>query len=152
MKKMLQTLLTLVAVTSVWLFSGTTAFAATTTTTQTTKIENFSEEEDCHFCDGEELTLKEKCEELIVKALTDEANLLADGYISKEVYLLQCEPFEEALDRIEVASEKELLEEYQSILLYHFDEICEEEADGMDVDVEFFNYILLEIIWAYDVL
>lgn len=142
MKKLLQKTLFMVTITSVWLLGGTTAFAATETATKPTEIIH---SEDCPFCDGHELTVKEKCEELIVKALTDEDNLLADGFITKEVYLLQCEPFEKALDRLEVASEQETLEIYKWILWCHFDEVCEEEADGEVIDEEFLDYIIQEI-------
>lgn len=102
-------------------------------------------QEDCTFCGSDELTMKEKCEELVVKALTDEKNLLDDGIITKEVYELQCEPFEEILDELEVASNEQVLEIYKQILLYHFDQLSEYEAYGEEIDKEFWNYIMEEI-------
>lgn len=95
----------------------------------------------CPFCDGDELTLKEKYEELIVKALIDEKNLLDDGFITKEVYLLQCEPFEKALNSLENATEEEILAGYQSILTYNFEQLSEYEAQGEKIDEEFLSYI-----------
>lgn len=106
---------------------------------------------DCHFCGEEELTLTEKCEELIVKALIDNDNLLYDGVISEEVHKLQSEPFEEALDSLEEAqTEEEVIELYKFILEYHFDKVCEEESDGIEIDEEFLEYIMSEIE-VYDV-
>lgn len=103
------------------------------------------EEDGCSFCDGDELTLREKCEELIVKALTDEKNLLDDGVITEEVYHLQCEPFEKWLDRLETLPEEELQKEYIAILEYHLDKVAEEWADGKEVDEYFFAYIVQEL-------
>ena len=91
------------------------------------------EEDGCSFCDGDELTLREKCEELLYKVLIDEKNLLDDGIITEEVYYLQCEPFEKWLDRLETLPEEELQEEYIAILEYHLDKIAEEWADGEEV-------------------
>lgn len=99
------------------------------------------QEEECPFCDGDELTVKEKYEELLVKALTDEQNMLDDGIITKEVYCLQCKPFEKALKQLNNATEEEILEGYQSILLYFYDETMEEEAGGEEIDKEFLQYI-----------
>ena len=101
--------------------------------------------ESCSFCDENELTMKEKYEELIHKALTDEKNLLYDGIISEKVYNLQCEPFEKALDNLESATDEEILEGYKSILIYFFDELSEYEAEGEEIDEEFKEYIMDEI-------
>lgn len=109
------------------------------------EIPEDSYEEDCAFCDGHELTMKEKYEELIVKALIDEKNLLDDGIITKEVYSLQCEPFEKALDDLESATDEEILEGYKSILIYFFDQLSEYEADGEEIDKGFEEYIMGEI-------
>ena len=108
-------------------------------------IPKFDYQEDCTFCDSNELTMKEKCEELVVKALTDEKNLLDDGIITKEVYKLQCEPFEKIFDELEYSSEEQILETYEQILLYHFDQLSEYEACGEEIDEEFWNYIIEEI-------
>lgn len=99
----------------------------------------------CTFCDGDELTIKEKYEELIVKALTDEKNMLDDGIITEHVYNLQCEPFEKALDSLENATDEEIEEGYKSILIYFFDQTSEYEADGEEIDEEFLQYIMDEI-------
>lgn len=109
------------------------------------EVENGLERECCPFCDGDELTTKQKYEELLVKALTDEKNLLDDGYITKEVYKLQCEPFEEALYSLESATDEEVLEGYKDILCYFLDEILEEEATGEAIDQDFLDYILEEM-------
>lgn len=109
------------------------------------EIPEDSYEEDCAFCDGHELTMKEKYEELIVKALIDEKNLLDDGIITKEVYSLQCEPFEKALDDLESATDEEILEDYKAILIYFFDQLSEYEADGEEIDKGFEEYIIGEI-------
>ena len=102
-------------------------------------------QEECTFSDSNELTTKEKCEELVVKALKEEKNLLDDGIITKEVYKLQCEPFEQILDELEYASEEQILETYKQILLYHFDQLSEYEACGEEIDKDFWNYIMEEI-------
>lgn len=99
------------------------------------------QEEECPFCDGDELTLEEKYEELLVKALIDEQNMLDDGIITREVYRLQCEPFQKALTQLKNATEEEILEGYQSILLYFYDETMEEEASGEVIDEDFLQYI-----------
>ena len=57
---------------------------ATSCESSKVNIPKFDYQEDCTFCDSNELTMKEKCEELVVKALTDEKNLLDDGIITKE--------------------------------------------------------------------
>lgn len=101
--------------------------------------------ENCTFCDGDELTMREKCEELIWKALTDEKNLLDEGIVSEEIYTIQCAPFEEALDELETATDEEVEERYKWILIYFFDELAEYEADGEEVDEEFLYYIRKEI-------
>ncbi len=143
MKSIRRTLSVVIVITIVWL-SGSNQFIYATDTVETPNIPE-TEEIICTFCDDDELTLKEKCQELIVKALIDEDNILADGIITKEVYILQCQPFQEALHKLENATEEEVLEEYKWILLYHCDELCEEEAAGMEVDQEFHNYIMQEI-------
>lgn len=99
------------------------------------------QEEECPFCDGDELTLEEKYEELLVKALTDEQNMLDDGIITKEVYRLQCKPFKKALKQLKDMAEEEIVEGYKSILLYFYDETMEEEAAGEKIDEEFLQYI-----------
>lgn len=103
------------------------------------------EEDGCSFCDGDELTLREKCEELLYKVLIDEKNLLDDGVITEEVYHLQCEPFEKWLDRLETLPEEELQKEYIAILEYHLDKVAEEWTDGKEVDEYFFAYIVQEL-------
>ena len=100
-----------------------------------------NESDCCTFCDGNELTIKEKCEELLVKALTDEKNLLDDGFISEEVYKLQCAPFEVALDELETATDEETKEIYKWILIYSFEYLAEYEAEGEEIDKDFYNYI-----------
>ncbi len=118
---------------------------ATSCESSKVNIPKFDYQEDCTFCDSNELTMKEKCEELVVKALTDEKNLLDDGIITKEVYKLQCEPFEKIFDELEYSSEEQILETYEQILLYHFDQLSEYEACGEEIDEEFWNYIIEEI-------
>lgn len=106
---------------------------------------SWNNSENCTFCDGDELTIKEKCEELICKALIDEKNLLDDGIISKEVYTIQCAPFEQALNELETATDEQVLERYEWILVYFFDELSEYEADGEEIDEDFQEYIIDEI-------
>ena len=118
---------------------------ATSCESSKVNIPKFDYQEDCTFCDSNELTMKEKCEELVVKALTDEKNLLDDGIITKEVYKLQCEPFEKIFDELEYSSEEQILETYEQILLYNFDQLSEYEACGEEIDEEFWNYIIEEI-------
>ena len=101
--------------------------------------------EECTFCQEHELTIKEKCEELYIKALIDEDIMLQEGVITEEVYKLQCEPFEEALDKLENSTEEETLESYKSILEYFFCELSEYEAEGEEIDKQFYDYILEEI-------
>lgn len=104
-----------------------------------------AEEEYCCFCDEHELSIKEKCEELLWKCLTDEKNWLDDGIISKEVYELQVEPFNKALDYLEIASEQEVKEMYEELLSANLDWLEEDKANGADIDTGFYNYIISEI-------
>lgn len=133
MRKIRRTLFTLVTITMLLGMMPSIAYAKN-------PENNFDGE--CPFCDGDELTLKEKYEELIVKALIDEKNLLDDGFITKEVYRLQCKPFEEALNSLETVTEEEIKEGYQSILLYFFDQLSEEEAAGEAIDEGFLQYVI----------
>lgn len=138
MKKRRRTLIALTAllVISIFLLINVHAIACSIS-------ENNSE--NCTFCDGDELTMREKCEELIWKALTDEKNLLDDGIISEEIYTIQCAPFEKALDELETATDEEVEERYKWILVYFFDELSEYEADGEEIDKNFQEYIIDEI-------
>ena len=96
----------------------------------------------CPFCDAnDELTLVQKYEELIVKALIDTDNMLADAEITKEEYNLQKKPFEERLMCIENATEQEILEGYKWILTFFFDQTTEDKKDGVKIDPEFLQYI-----------
>lgn len=141
MRKMRRTLFTLMTITLLLGVSPSVAYA---------KGPENNFDGICPFCDGDELTLKEKYEELIVKALIDAENRLDDGFITKEVYLLQCEPFEKALDSLDSATEEEIRKGYESILIYFFDELSEEEAEGEEIDEEFLQY-LLEQLEEYEV-
>lgn len=104
-----------------------------------------------NLAENKELTVKEKYEKLIVKALEDEKNLLKDGFVTEEVYKLQCKPFEEALTKLESRTEEEILEDYKLILVYFFDQTSEYEATGEKINKEFQEYIISEID-KYDVL
>ncbi len=104
-----------------------------------------AEEDYCCFCDEQELSIKEKCEELLWKSLTDEKNWLDEGIISEEVYKLQVEPFNKALDYLEIASEQEKEEMYRELLLANLDWLEEDKANGEDIDVGFYDYIISEI-------
>ena len=133
MRKMRRTLFTLITMTLLLGITPSMAYAKG-------PEDNFDGQ--CPFCDGDELTLKEKYEELLVKALIDADNLLDDGFITKELHRLQCKPFEEALNSLESATEEEIKEGYQSILLYFFDQLSEEEATGEAIDEEFLQYVI----------
>lgn len=103
-------------------------------------------EDYCCFCDDDyELTTKEKCEELLWKALTDEKNWLDDGIITKEVYELQIEPFNKALDYLEIASVDEIEKVYNELLLTNLDWLEEDKAAGEEIDEGFYAYIISEI-------
>ncbi len=104
-----------------------------------------AEENYCCFCDEHELSTKEKCEELLWKCLTDEKNWLDEGIISEEVYELQIEPFNKALDYLETASEQEIKEMYKELLLANLDWLEEDKANGEDIDDGFYDYIISEI-------
>lgn len=105
----------------------------------------------CNFCDGHELTTKEKYEELLWKALTDEKNYLEDGIITKEVYELQIEPFNKALDYLEEENleEEKVSEMYYELLQANLDWLAEDEAAGEEIDEGFRTYIENEIA-AYE--
>lgn len=109
----------------------------------TTNLKN----EACCFCDDDELTTKEKCEELLWKALTDEKNWLDDGIITEEVYELQIEPFNKALDYLESgnATDEEIAEIYTQLLLANLDWLEEDKAAGEEIDEGFYNYINTEL-------
>lgn len=149
MKKGQRTLfITLALVVIITLLIGKRAIACKAS--EVNNIPEISYEEECTFCDGDELTMKEKCEELIWKALTDEKNLLDDGIVTKELYLLQCEPFETALDKLETASDEEVRYYYEWILYYFYGHLSEYEADGEEIDKDFENYIMEEIMSLED--
>lgn len=102
-------------------------------------------EDYCCFCDDDELNTKEKCEELLWKALTDEKNWLDDGIITQEVYELQIEPFNKALDYLETASEEEIQKTYKELLLANLDWLEEDRAAGEEIDEGFYDYISSEL-------
>lgn len=104
-----------------------------------------AKEDYCSFCDEHELSTKEKCEELLWKCLTDEKNWLDEGIISEEVYTLQVEPFNKALDYLEIASEEEIVHIYNEILLANLDWLEEDKAAGEEIDEAFYDYIISEI-------
>ncbi len=104
-----------------------------------------AEEDYCCFCDEHELSTKEKCEELLWKCLTDEKNWLDEGIISEEVYTLQVEPFNKALDYLENASEQEIEKIYNELLLTNLDWLEEDKANGEEIDEAFYDYIISEI-------
>lgn len=113
-----------------------------------TTTNNYQTNEDyCNFCDDHELTTKEKCEELLWKCLTDEKNWLDDGIITKEVYELQIEPFNEALDYLELgtATDEEIEELYKQFLLANLDWLEEDKAAGEEIDEGFYDYISSEL-------
>lgn len=102
-------------------------------------------EDYCCFCDDDELTTKQKCEELLWKALTDEKNWLDDGIITKEVYELQIEPFNKALNYLETATEEEIQKVYTELLLANLDWLEEDKAAGEEIDEGFYDYISSEL-------
>ena len=102
-------------------------------------------EDYCCFCDDHELSTKEKCEELLWKCLTDEKNWLDEGTISEEVYKLQIEPFNKALDYLENASEEDIKQMYVELLLANLDWLEEDKAMGEEIDEGFYAYIISEI-------
>lgn len=104
-----------------------------------------AKEEYCCFCDEQELSTKQKCEELLWKCLTDEKNWLDEGIISYEVYILQVEPFNKALDYLEIASEQEIKSVYNDLLLANLDWLEEDKAAGEEIDEAFYDYIISEI-------
>lgn len=99
----------------------------------------------CNFCDDHELTTKEKCEELLWKCLTDEKNWLEEGIITREVYELQVEPFNKALEHLAVASDEEIEEIYKELLLANLDWLEEDKASGEEIDEAFYEYIISEL-------
>ncbi len=99
----------------------------------------------CNFCDDHELTTKEKCEELLWKCLTDEKNWLEEGIITREVYELQVEPFNKALDYLSIASDEEIEEIYNELLLANLDWLEEDKASGEEIDEAFYDYIISEL-------
>lgn len=105
------------------------------------ELEINEEEECCPFCDSDELTIAQKYEELIVKALIDTDNMLDDGEITKEEHKLQTKPLKERLMHIESATEQEILDGYGWILTFFFDQTTEDEKDGIKIDPEFLQYI-----------
>lgn len=108
------------------------------------KMTNVEEYESC-FCDGHELTNKERCEELLIKILTDEKNWFDDGLISKEVYELQIEPVNKALDYLEIASKREVDILYKEVLLLNSDWLEADIEAGEEIDEGFYQYIEEEL-------
>ena len=102
------------------------------------------EEEGC-FCDGHELTNKERCEELLVKILTDTQNALDDGLIIEETYDLNIRLTNEALDYLETACEEEAEILYKVVLLLNMDWLESDIEAGKEIDEGFYDYIEEEL-------
>ncbi len=102
-------------------------------------------EDYCSFCDGHELTTREKCEELLWKCLTDEKNWLDDGEITEETYQLQIEPFNAALNYLPFASDTVVDCMYEELLLANLDWLEEDKASGYEIDEGFYEYIIEEL-------
>ena len=103
------------------------------------------EEEECGFCDGHELTNKERCEELLVKILTDTQNALDDGLIIEETYDLNIRLTNEALDYLETACEEEAEILYKVVLLLNMDWLESDIEAGKEIDEGFYDYIEEEL-------
>lgn len=106
---------------------------------------NIEGPEECCFCDGHELTTSEKYEELLVKILTDEKNWLDDGKITKEVYELQIEPVNLALNYLESATDDEIKVFYKEILLLNLDWLDSDMEAGEKIDEGFYKYLEKEL-------
>ena len=103
------------------------------------------DEEDCCFCDGHELTNKERCEELLVKIQTDTQNALDDGLILEETYDLNIRLTNEALDYLETACEEEIDILYKVVLLLNEDSLEKDIEAGKEIDEGFYEYIEEEL-------
>lgn len=103
------------------------------------------DEEDCYFCDGHELTNKERCEELLVKIQTDTQNALDDGLILEETYDLNIRLTNEALDYLETACEEEIDILYKVVLLLNEDSLEKDIEAGKEIDEGFYQYIEEEL-------
>lgn len=97
------------------------------------------------FCDGHELSTREKYEELLIKYWIDTDNLLADGKISKETYEIQMEQINNALDISEIASDEEVENLYVEFLLTNLDWLENDLEAGEEVDMDFYNYLVEEL-------
>ena len=102
------------------------------------------EEEGC-FCDGHELTNKERCEELLIKILIDTQNALDDGLIIEETYDLNIRLTNEALDYLETACEEEADILYKVVLLLNMDWLESDIEAGKEIDEGFYDYIEEEL-------
>lgn len=103
------------------------------------------EEEECGFCDGHELTNKERCEELLIKILIDTQNALDDGLIIEETYDLNIRLTNEALDYLETACEEEAEILYKVVLLLNMDWLESDIEAGKEIDEGFYDYIEEEL-------
>lgn len=112
----------------------------TTTTTTTEEVDDY-----CCFCDGHELTTREKCEEILWKCLTDEKNWLDDGEITEETYQLQIEPFNAALNYLPFASDEVVDCMYVDLLWANLDWLEEDKASGYEIDEGFYDYLIEEL-------
>ena len=103
------------------------------------------EEDECCFCDGHELTNKERCEELLIKIQTDTQNALDDGLIIEETYDLNIRLTNEALDYLETACEEEVDILYKVVLLLNKDWLESDIEAGKEIDEGFYDYIVEEL-------
>lgn len=108
-------------------------------------VQESTAKEDCQFCNESKLTNRQKCEELLVKMLTDEQNWLDEGIITKEVYELQIVPFNKALNYLEVASDEDANSLYVEMLFLNLDWLEEDKAAGEQIDQAFYTYIEEEL-------
>lgn len=113
--------------------------------TQVTSIGDVEDDKYCCFCDGRELSTREKLEELLWKCLTDEKNWLDDGEITEETYQLQIEPFNAALNYLPFASDEVVDCMYADLLWANLDWLEEDKAMGDEIDEGFYEYITSEL-------
>ena len=92
----------------------------------------------------------EKYANLLIICHCQVASLYSNGEIPEDWYLKQKKPFIDGMNNLFIATDKEILDSYKSLLWYLYDTMTEDEAAGYEIDHNLFYFVLDEINY-YDV-
>ena len=102
-------------------------------------------EENCKALFSQDnMALSEKYSRLLIISYCQIANSYANGEISEEWYNLQIVPIVEARNGLLTASDREILDNYTSIITYLFETLSDEEAEGFEIDEDLLEFVTNE--------